>query len=261
MSGIPDVAVRFLDQARATPHLVAVHHNGHELTYAQLAEQVDDLTSRLRAAGVDGGPTVVLLPHGIPLVVAILATFASGSTFVPATDQWPDDYLAAVVRRAGAAVVVTDAPGAVRLAALNGTRAPVAAAVRVVAIDDSHRPESPAGEPRAPGGQERAYLYFTSGSTGTPKAVVGSLRGLGHFIGWEIDEFGVGPGRRTSLLTIPTFDPFLRDIFVPLCSGATLPVRFWNCQGGSARIVRNLLPAVNAAKALAGEICISIQLS
>lgn len=50
MSGIPDVAVRFLDQARATPHLVAVHHNGHELTYAQLAEQVDDLTSRLRAA-------------------------------------------------------------------------------------------------------------------------------------------------------------------------------------------------------------------
>ena len=222
MSGIPDVAVRFLDQARATPHLVAVHHNGHELTYAQLAEQVDDLTSRLRAAGVDGGPTVVLLPHGIPLVVAILATFASGSTFVPATDQWPDDYLAAVVRRAGAAVVVTDAPGAVRLAALNGTRAPVAAAVRVVAIDDSHRPESPAGEPRAPSGQERAYLYFTSGSTGTPKAVVGSLRGLGHFIGWEIDEFGVGPGRRTSLLTIPTFDPFLRDIFVPLCSGATL---------------------------------------
>ena len=97
------------------------HHNGHELTYAQLAEQVDDLTSRLRAAGVDGGPTVVLLPHGIHLVVAILATFASGSTFVPATDQWPDDYLAAVVRRAGAAVVVTDAPGAVRLAALNGT--------------------------------------------------------------------------------------------------------------------------------------------
>src|SRR4249919_459247 len=66
------------------------------------------------------------------------------------------------------------------------------------------------------------YIYFTSGSTGTPKAILGRVRGLAHFIQWEIAAFSLGPGSRVSQLTGPSFDVYLRDVFAPLCSGGTV---------------------------------------
>lgn len=67
-----------------------------------------------------------------------------------------------------------------------------------------------------------SYLLPTSGSTGHPKIIVGSFAGLAHFIDWEISALKLLPGNRVSQLTRPTFDPFFRDIYVPLCSGGTL---------------------------------------
>ena len=67
-----------------------------------------------------------------------------------------------------------------------------------------------------------AYICFTSGTTGVPKGVLGSHQGLSHFISWQREEFGVGPGDRSAQLTGLSFDVVLRDIFLPLTSGATL---------------------------------------
>ncbi|MCK4259319.1 MAG: amino acid adenylation domain-containing protein [Halanaerobiales bacterium] len=66
------------------------------------------------------------------------------------------------------------------------------------------------------------YAYFTSGTTGNPKIIAGRSEGLVHFAEWEINQFGVGKGFRVSQLTRPTFDPFLRDIFVPLFAGGVV---------------------------------------
>ena len=71
-------------------------------------------------------------------------------------------------------------------------------------------------------GDELSYIFFTSGSTGTPKAIAGRLKGINHFTDWEIKRFGIGLESRVAQLTSPMFDPLLRDVFVPLCSGGTL---------------------------------------
>jgi thioesterase domain-containing protein/acyl carrier protein len=50
-----------------------------------------------------------------------------------------------------------------------------------------------------------------------------SLRqGLAHFLDWERDAFDVGPDDRVAQLIHLSFDPMLRDIFLPLTRGATL---------------------------------------
>ena len=69
---------------------------------------------------------------------------------------------------------------------------------------------------------KHCYIYFTSGSTGKPKAVLGRHKSLIHFISWEIEEFKIDDSFKVSQLTSLSFDPFLRDVFVPLCAGGTI---------------------------------------
>ncbi|WP_162501576.1 alpha/beta fold hydrolase, partial [Methylobacterium crusticola] len=80
----------------------------------------------------------------------------------------------------------------------------------------------PCGAPARVSDGAPAYLFFTSGSTGTPKAVLGSHGGLAHFLAWQRETFGVGAGDRCAQLTGLSFDVVLRDVFLPLVSGATL---------------------------------------
>jgi len=72
--------------------------------------------------------------------------------------------------------------------------------------------------------EDKINIYFTSGTTGQPKAVLGKNEGLTHFIAWEIKELNIDETKRVSQLTSQCHDPFLRDIFVPLCAGGTICV-------------------------------------
>ncbi|MFL5745689.1 MAG: non-ribosomal peptide synthetase, partial [Niastella sp.] len=47
-------------------------------------------------------------------------------------------------------------------------------------------------------------------------------KGLSHFIEWEIGTFHIDSSHRFSQFVNPGFDAFMRDIFVPLCSGGTI---------------------------------------
>ncbi|MDH3772470.1 MAG: AMP-binding protein, partial [Nitrospirota bacterium] len=67
-----------------------------------------------------------------------------------------------------------------------------------------------------------AYIFLTSGSTGTPKAILGTHQGLSHFLAWQRETFVIGPDDRVAQLTGLSFDPILRDIFLPLTSGGVL---------------------------------------
>ena len=70
--------------------------------------------------------------------------------------------------------------------------------------------------------EDAIYIYFTSGSTGKPKAILGKNQSLLHFVEWEIKEFNVSAKDIFAQMTSPAFDPYLRDIFTPLCSGAKI---------------------------------------
>jgi amino acid adenylation domain-containing protein len=100
----------------------------------------------------------------------------------------------------------------------------------VIAWDEANR-LSPQHADAAPGedcltpligGDRPAYVFCTSGTTGRPKAILGCHKSLSQFLEWQRDTFNVGPQDRVAQLTSLSFDVMLRDVFLPLTSGATL---------------------------------------
>ena len=69
---------------------------------------------------------------------------------------------------------------------------------------------------------ESYYLVFTSGTTGIPKAIKSRLSCVSHFIDWYKNEFAIVENDRFSMLSGLSHDPIMRDIFSPICCGASV---------------------------------------
>lgn len=214
-----DVLSRFRQHARRTPDAPAMH--GPATTYASLDRNASAAAAELQDMGVSAGSIIALIfsDHSA-LVAQILGAMRIGAVFAPIDPVVPRPRLEAMLGRIRPALIIVEDSLRDRLAYIDGLphrsswmdpRSP-----RVTPPSGGGTGDQPAA-PTAP-----CYTYFTSGSTGVPKAIRGNHRGLAHFIDWEIGAFGVTAGTRVGQLTPPSFDPFLRDVFVPLCSGGTI---------------------------------------
>jgi amino acid adenylation domain-containing protein len=215
--------------AERLPHRVAVERGDERVTYGELEEATNRLASYLVSTGVGKGSVVGVLAHDTAEVItAILGVLKAGCVFVPLDPSIPERRLRAMVAEVSP-VCFLSPPGlageAAKLAAESGARVvslgrpggeSAPGAESYAGHDDATRP--------AVGWQpdDMCYVYFTSGSTGRPKGIAGRLKGIDHFVRWEIATCGVGEGTRVSQLISPSFDAFLRDAFTPLCAGGTV---------------------------------------
>ncbi|HVR96168.1 MAG TPA: amino acid adenylation domain-containing protein [Thermoanaerobaculia bacterium] len=196
----------------------AIETPGRRTTYRELRERANGLAAALLDAGAGPGSLVGLLTDRTEDVAAgILGVLQAGCAFVPLDRAFPAARLESVVAEAQPRYWLAS-PDQRALAAQLG-------AETVIPLDvssgDGPRAEQAPNVPEADP-DSLCYVYFTSGSTGRPKGIAGRLKGIDHFIRWEVEAFGIDDSCRVSQLTSPAFDAVLRDLFVPLVTGGTL---------------------------------------
>ncbi|MGW5384873.1 amino acid adenylation domain-containing protein [Nocardia sp. NPDC003963] len=178
------------------------------LTGSELGEQVYRLARFLRDRGVTPGALVgIALPRTTDLVVALLAVWRAGGTYLPLDPEHPVPRLQTMIDDAAPVLVLTDSAlaGALECPAVELGGDPVRNALRAY----------PATAPTAAGtgeirGDHPAYVLYTSGSTGTPKGVVIDHAALaqlvaGHRSGIYAETVARAGGRRLTVAHTTSF--------------------------------------------------------
>ena len=163
------------------------------------------------------------------LIAVMLGVLQEGCIFVPLNDDAPAERLRRVIRWLQPKLVLTTE---LQQSTVKGLVASLGEATSVLTVPcavektpDEEAARTPVASPTeifVPTANAPSYVYFTSGSTGQPKGIAGTLTSLAKRIAWEIDAFQIPRGFRVSQLITATFDPWFRDIFVPLCAGGTI---------------------------------------
>lgn len=211
------VTKMFEEQAERLPEQVAVIQGENRWTYRDLKKHSDYLAWKLYKKGVQKGETVAVTGgKSFELIAGILAVWKIGGIFLPVDEHLPSKRREHLLQEAQAAIL------------LNFSQEKLESRPSSIQV---WRPDPEDVELRLPGSEEYmkhpelndpAYIYFTSGTTGRPKGIMGQHKGLSHFLDWQRKEFGIQPRDRFAQLTHISFDAFLRDVFMPLVSGATI---------------------------------------
>jgi amino acid adenylation domain-containing protein len=222
--------------AEQIPTEAALEQGGRKITYGELEEKANVLANALLASGAQAHTVVaLLLVDPIDIIVCMLGCLKARCVFVPLEPELPDKRLISMLTEAAPQWVITTAALQERLDDI------VAMSALPVSAICLHREKSqteryqymlslsgdwivsdttPCHLETEP--DDICYIYFTSGSTGKPKGIAGRLKAIDHFIQWEIHVLHLSEGVRGSQLIAPSFDAFLRDVFVPLCAGGTV---------------------------------------
>jgi amino acid adenylation domain-containing protein len=204
----------------------AIRYKDRVITYKHLHEQTNAIAKWLiHERRVQPETFVgVLLEDRADVIASVIGILKARCVFVPLDADYPHSRLETMIRAVDIRYVITDSANAGGKWDLWADPGKSPELIHWDKLHSSHArgrffDRSPQLSYLPP---DNIYIYFTSGSTGIPRAMMGVNRSLLHFIHWEIETFCVDETSRFSQLTTPVFDAFLRDIFVPLCSGGVI---------------------------------------
>ena len=272
MAGWPSIPAMVEGTAERLGDLDAVVDGETRLTYTALADEVARFAGALVASGVEPGERVAIwAPNRVEWIVAVLGLWRAGAVLVPINTRFKGREAAEIVRRSGAAalVTVTDFLGTDYLELLRSTGIELPARCTTVVVDGPVPPDAESwaafmgrasAANRAVADRRTAALrpddpsdiLLTSGTTGTPKGVVQTHgRTLRVATDW-VAMTGLSAGDRY-LMVNPYFHMFglKAGILASVAAGATmLPVAVFDADAVLEAVERERITVLPGAPTL-----------
>ncbi|MFD1547076.1 non-ribosomal peptide synthetase, partial [Nonomuraea guangzhouensis] len=231
--------------ALARPHAPAVVYDDIALTYGQLETRANQLAHHLLGLGLQREGVVGLrLPRSTHMIVAILAIWKAGGTYLPLDPDYPTDRLTYMLTDSGADLLITtehttELPSRIPAIGLDDpatnaaldtqptTPPDVTGLSHILALDDPATNAALDAQPTTPPEvtvlpDQAAYLIYTSGSTGRPKAVQATHRSAINLATTMRPLFAIDHTSNVLQFASFSFDAAILDITVTLTTGATL---------------------------------------
>jgi len=209
----------FVSQVQRTPNAIAMVHEGHSITYAELNAKANLLARYLGTKGIGRNQLVgICAGRRMEMVIGLLGILKSGAAYVPLDASYPSERLEHMLEDASPQVVLTHRE--VR-AALPHTRA------EVIVLDEQwpqialQLPNDIAPSYSSPE-HDLVYVIYTSGSTGRPKGTAMSHRSMVNLIEWHRGHLPLTESARVLQFAALSFDVAFQEIFSTLCGGGTL---------------------------------------
>ena len=220
------VTSEFLSWVKRSPQQKAVVQENRSWTYEELSASAHSLAHVLAVHGIKQGDVAAVAgPRSFGLIASVVGVFLSGGVLLTIDRNQPIHRQHLMMSEAGVKYLLyvgdwrqedewlRELPVLTIIQVAAQQRVPLSGkdscSFEGIALPDVSS-------------EDPAYIFFTSGTTGVPKGVLGCHKSLSHFLSWQKGTFDIGPADRCAQLTNLSFDPVLRDIFLPLVSGATL---------------------------------------
>ncbi|HEY0601529.1 MAG TPA: amino acid adenylation domain-containing protein, partial [Herpetosiphonaceae bacterium] len=226
------VHTMFAQQAERGPDRVALIDPLGSWSYAELNARANQIAHSLIDGGIQPEDVVAIYSYrSAALVCAILGVLKAGAAYTILDPAYPTsrliDYLQVAQPRGWIQLESAgDVPEA--LAEFMDAQRYCCRLTLPYALQTTAHAEldaQPATNPEVEIGPDNAAIIgFTSGSTGKPKGIVARHGPLTHFLPWLQQTFGLSENDRYSMISGLAHDPLQRDMFTPLCSGATVCV-------------------------------------
>jgi amino acid adenylation domain-containing protein len=216
------VAVAFTSWVKQAPDNIAVTQGNRSWTYRTLFDRAQSIAAHLHSLNLTPGDVVAVTGHkNFGLISAIMAVLMTRGVLLTVDSNLPQARQKLLLDEAKAKYLISANSESTHFCQDSHLTITLVSIDPDTALHPSHK-NNCAIPILSPSFDDPAYIFFTSGTTGKPKGVLGSHKGLGHFIDWQRNTFDIGPGDRCAQLTHLSFDVVLRDLFLPLTSGATL---------------------------------------
>jgi amino acid adenylation domain-containing protein/FkbM family methyltransferase len=218
-----DVSVAALVEAqvRRRPEAPAVSDGDVLLSYAELNDRANRIAHKLIRRGI--GPervVAVMADRSAELVAAMLAVLKVGAAYLPVDPAYPAERIATVLADAAPAMLLTTA----------GVAGELPATCPRLLLDRTATGPGGATNPTDADrvtplfAEHPSYLIYTSGSTGTPKGVVMTYRAVVNLLAWRSVGSPAGPGLRTAMFTMISFDVSVLEVLSTLRRGGCLVI-------------------------------------
>lgn len=202
-------------QSAKNPMAIAVCHDGQTFSYRDLEVSANRLANYLKHFRVAQGDIVVLyMRRSFDLIVAMLAVWKIGATYVSLDFETPSERVISIINQSKPKCIITEP------ALLNDLpqEFPLLTCQDPELLDFDHYYESQTEK----SGKNAAYLIYTSGSTGQPKGVLVTHDNLSNYIFWFNKHFNITNQDVFSFNTSPAFDFAVTCLHAPLVAGGQI---------------------------------------
>ncbi|MFM7855792.1 MAG: non-ribosomal peptide synthetase [Flammeovirgaceae bacterium] len=202
----------FTEQVRHNSCETAVIFKNEKISYMQLDSLANRMLSRLLGFNIKRGSIVgIFLPRSIELIASMLAVIKGGYAFLCLDQSYPKARIDYMIEDSGVKYVISDD----ELEKILPAHTVVVKWENIAEECESQYLPTPLSS------KDLLYVIYTSGSTGNPKGVRISHAGVNNLIR-GMNEIIPFRHKRIYSLTPISFDIFIVESIVPLCSGGTI---------------------------------------